>query len=136
MPDRAFIDTNLLVYLYSASDKSKAEATIDALQSHECIISTQVLNELGNVLLGRKWKLAPAVVKQIIKEVQSISELMLVDSQTAEKAIDLHECYGFNYFDCLMLASALHAGCNVFLSEDMTNGMVVEDALTIKNIFV
>ena len=136
MPDRAFIDTNLLVYLYSASDKRKAEATVDALQSHECIISTQVLNELGNVLLGRKWKVAPAVVKQIIKEIQDISELMLVDSQTIEKAMDLYERYGFNYFDCLMLASALQAGCNFMLSEDMSDGMVIEDTLTIKNIFV
>ena len=38
MPDRAFIDTNLLVYLYSASDKRKAETTIEALQSHECLL--------------------------------------------------------------------------------------------------
>jgi predicted nucleic acid-binding protein len=34
-----------------------------------------------------------------------------------------------------MIASALEAGCQYLLSEDMTDGQIIEGNLTIKNIF-
>jgi len=50
-------------------------------------------------------------------------------------ALDLKEKYGYSFFDCLMLASALESGCDVILSEDMGDGQIIENTLKIVNPF-
>ena len=40
---RAFVDTNILVYLYSDVDTIKQELAFLALTKYDCQISTQVL---------------------------------------------------------------------------------------------
>ncbi len=47
----------------------------------------------------------------------------------------VREALGFQWFDCLLLASASNDGCNVFLSEDMTDGARFGD-LVIVNPFL
>ncbi len=51
MSGRAFLDTNLFVYMQSASDPAKKELSYQALESFDCIVSTQVLNEFCSVAL-------------------------------------------------------------------------------------
>ena len=46
----------------------------------------------------------------------------------------LEDRYRLAFFDCLLLASALAAGCGVFLSEDMNGGQMIE-TLSIVNPF-
>jgi len=43
--------------------------------------------------------------------------------------------YKFSYYDSLILAAALSAGCETLATEDMQNGQLVEDMLTIRNPF-
>ena len=38
-------------------------------------------------------------------------------------------------YDSLIVASALNGGCEYLLTEDLADGQVIEDTLTIKNIF-
>ena len=47
----------------------------------------------------------------------------------------LAERYRLSIFDGQILASALNARCNVLYSEDMQDGQVIEDVLTIRNPF-
>jgi predicted nucleic acid-binding protein len=51
MSDRAFIDTNVFVYLYSDSDADKRARAYSVLDEYDCQISTQVLNEFSNVCI-------------------------------------------------------------------------------------
>ena len=58
-----------------------------------------------------------------------------INQQLVLDALNLHEKYRYNYWDCLMIIAALKAGCTYLFSEDMQNGQVIENTLTIKNIF-
>ncbi|GMO44224.1 MAG: hypothetical protein Pg6C_06090 [Treponemataceae bacterium] len=49
MNDKAFIDTNVFVYLYSKDEINKKDISQIAVDKYDCIISTQLLNEFCNV---------------------------------------------------------------------------------------
>ncbi len=132
--DKAFLDTNLFVYLYSDSDQAKKEQVVRAVNRYERFVSTQVLNEFCNVCL-RKLKLPVPAVREAAAEIKRSCNLVVVDDETVISALSFHEKYGFSYYDSLMLASALESDCAYLLSEDMADGQVIEGRLTIKNIF-
>jgi predicted nucleic acid-binding protein len=43
--------------------------------------------------------------------------------------------YSFSFWDSIIVGSALFSECNILISEDMQNGLNVEEKLIIKNIF-
>ena len=45
------------------------------------------------------------------------------------------ERYGLGVYDAMIIAAALNEGCQILYSEDMQNGMVIEDQLRICNPF-
>jgi predicted nucleic acid-binding protein len=53
---------------------------------------------------------------------------------TIELALELQERYGFSYYDCLIIASALEAECEAIYTEDLGNGQKI-NGVKIKNIF-
>jgi predicted nucleic acid-binding protein len=55
---------------------------------------------------------------------------------THQSAVAIAHRYGFAFYDALIIASALEAGCSSLLSEDLHDRQVIEDRLTIRNPFV
>ena len=49
MSDKAFLDTNILIYFYSEDDEHKRNAAYAALNNHDCVTSIQAMNESSNV---------------------------------------------------------------------------------------
>jgi len=47
---------------------------------------------------------------------------LTVQKNTIIKALEIKDRYGYSYYDCLMLSSALEVHCNVIFAEDMKNG--------------
>lgn len=135
MPAKVFLDSNVLIYLYSEDEPEKAALALKCAQQTDAWISTQVLNEVSNVL-RRKQKLAYADILLVIRELKDNFQITTVGLTTIEQAIFLGERYGYSYFDSLMLASALEQGCNVIYSEDMQHDQVVENLLRIINPFI
>jgi len=131
---KAFLDTNLFVYLYSGTDANKKAYVTQVINKYERFVSTQVLNEFCNVCI-RKLNMPIPVVKKAIMEICEICNLVVVDDATVLAALDNHEKYGYSFYDCLIIASAMESGCKYLLSEDMANGQIIDDSLTIKNIF-
>jgi predicted nucleic acid-binding protein len=135
MSGRAFFDTNVFIYLYADAERSKQEISRDIVNNaYECITSTQILNEINNVLI-KKWRTPYETVKAIQNDVRHIGEITYVTEDIIDKAVDLHFRYGFSYYDCLMLASALDSDCDIIYTEDMNNGQVIDDKLKIINPF-
>ena len=58
-----------------------------------------------------------------------------VDIDVIQKALSLHNKYGYTYFDSLMLSSALVCDCKYLLTEDLRSGQIIENKLKIVNIF-
>jgi predicted nucleic acid-binding protein len=56
MPDKEkFLDSNVLIYAYFDREKSKQTISRKLISNNEIIISTQVLQEMSNVL-NKKFK--------------------------------------------------------------------------------
>ena len=131
---RAFLDTNIFVYLYSDTEPHKCARILSVINAYHRVVSTQVLNEFCNVCI-RKLKLPVPFIKNAVEEISETCEVLEVNYLTIEKALDLHKKYGYAYYDSLIIASALEYDCLYLLSEDMADGQVIEGRLTIQNIF-
>jgi predicted nucleic acid-binding protein len=134
MPDKVFIDTNVLIYGYSEDEPDKRQRAIDCVRSGEAWISTQVLNETINVL-KRKFSLSYSQIRDAVQELSEGFPIVLVSVNTIEIALNLAERYQYSYFDSLILASALEAGCQILYSEDLQDGQRIENQLMIVNPF-
>ena len=50
MQDKAFIDTNVFIYYQRSDCPEKQNIAKSLLENNDCVASTQVLNEIGNIL--------------------------------------------------------------------------------------
>lgn len=135
MQDRVFLDTNIIVYLYSADENDKRNISFKFVNASECITSIQAMNEAVNVWY-RKHSLGKTEIAKYLDEIEAIcDEIMMIRRKTINQAMDIKDCYGYSYYDCLMLASAIEANCSQILTEDMQDGQRINDALKITNPF-
>jgi predicted nucleic acid-binding protein len=134
MKDKIFIDTNILIYLYSADEPDKRQKVIAAFNDYDCITSTQAINEFSNVCIKKMNKKSKDIAAAI-NEIISVCKLELIDIETINTALELHNHYHYSYFDCLMLASALNSNCKYIYSEDMADKQIINEKLKIINIF-
>lgn len=128
-----FLDTNVLLYQIS-TDPRKAARAEDLLREGGTI-SVQVLNELANVA-RRKMGLGWAEVRSLIETVRALLDVVPLDTSIHEMGLHLCERYGFAIYDGMIVAAAIQSGCDVLWSEDMQDGLRVENCLTIRNPFV
>ncbi|MDR2937907.1 MAG: PIN domain-containing protein [Prevotellaceae bacterium] len=135
MSGSIFLDTNIFVYLYSEDELEKQAIVANLLEHTRCVISTQVLNEFCSVCL-RKLGMLGSEVQQSINEIVGCCELAHIDMETIQKALALSSQYGYSYYDCLILASALEAGSSILYSEDMQHNQLIEGRLKIINPFL
>lgn len=129
---RAFLDSNVIIYAFSDDPRN---AVAEELLDRGCEISVQVLNEFANVArrkLGFSW----AEITDAIEAITTLSRIVHpLDLVTHQDAVQLAERYGFGFYDALIVASALRAGCAVLYSEDLQRGLIVEERLRIENPF-
>ncbi|MFA7570639.1 MAG: PIN domain-containing protein [Sulfurimonadaceae bacterium] len=135
MQDNIFLDSNIILYCYSndETDKQAIARNIFEQYSNPCI-SKQVINEVSNILF-RKFKLDCESIENAILQISNLVEILDFNLTTQIKAIRLKKSYNLQYFDALIVATALENNCNTLYSEDMQNGLVVEGKLTIINPF-
>jgi predicted nucleic acid-binding protein len=135
------IDSN--VWLYSLMTDPKATALEDIrkyslatqlIGSVDLIVSTQVINEVCSVLV-RKAAFTEIQIKQIIQEFYDSCSVVELDAEILLNASNLRIRYGFSFWDGLIVASALSANASLLYSEDMQDGLLVEQQLTIANPF-
>jgi predicted nucleic acid-binding protein len=130
-----FIDTNVVVYLFSVDEAEKRQQAEDLVQQGASVISTQVLNEFSNVML-RKFGLSVAEVENACRELGGFFKVSNVSMETICRALRLKGRYKFSYFDALMVSSALEEGCQKIYTEDLQHGQIIENQLEIVNPFV
>jgi len=130
--DQCFIDTNVFVYLLSA-DETKSN-TAEKVVEHGGLISVQVLNELTNVA-RRKISISRDELHELTNTIRSICTVSPMTEDRYDLGVHLAEQYSLSVYDAMIVASAIENNCHFLLSEDMQNGLVVENSLTIKNPF-
>ncbi len=129
-----FIDTNVLVYQLDNTDKRKhriADGIVrDALAGGQACISFQVVQECLNVALRKAAvPLSPDQARAYLDVV--LLPLMQVQASPAlyHRALDLQQRWRFGFYDALIVAGALAAGCKRLLSEDLQHGQRIDDLL-------
>jgi predicted nucleic acid-binding protein len=128
---RRFLDTNVLVYALSADTKS---LRAQELLNDGGIISVQVMNELVNVLLRKLHRSWPAIEEALDDLGALLDPPVPVTMPIHRSACWLARDDGFGFYDALILAAAMDAGCDTLLTEDMQDGRQVM-GLTIVNPF-
>jgi predicted nucleic acid-binding protein len=129
-----FLDTNVLVYGIAQNDLRSMRAA--SLLHHGGTISVQVLNEFTNVArrkLRRSW---PEIIEALGALYVLFPAPKPIGLATHGAAIGIAQRDGVAFYDALIIASALEAGCSVLWSEDMQNGRVIDGRLTIRNPFL
>jgi len=129
--DRAFIDTNVLLYLLSA-DAAKAGRAEQLLRAGG-IVSVQVLNEFVSVA-RRKTALSLAEIRDALAVVRHFCAVVPVDVETHDLALAVCERFGLSIYDGLIVAAAGRAGAERLWSEDMQHGQTI-GGVTIVNPF-
>ncbi len=130
-----FIDTNIFIYQLDTTDRHKhqvAEKIIrDALTTGNACISSQVVQECLNVILRKaEVALSPEEARSYLDAV--LAPLMRVTASEAlyHQALDVQARWRFSFYDALIVAGAMAAGCRTLLSEDLQHGQAL-DSLTV-----
>ena len=134
MSVKAFIDTNIFIYTQRTDSPTKKRIAENAINYFDCVASTQVLNELSNVFT-KKYPIPFEKLECLIKNISEIAEIIVIDEYIIFFALDLHYRCKVSYYDCLMIAAALYSGCQYLISEDMQDGLLINNNLKIINIF-
>ena len=128
----AFLDTNILIY--AQSDDAKGEVARQLILTGG-VISVQVLNEFAAVL-RRKFRLDWDVIEEAIADMRTVLDpVRPIDVSTHTEAVSLARSNGFSFYDSLIIASALEAGCDTLLTEDLQTSRRIGD-LTVVNPFI
>ena len=106
---------------------------IDAVAC-DAIISNQVINELANIFL-KKFKLPIEQVEDSFLELDSLLNIVSFDMSTQIRALRLKQRYNLQYFDSLIISTALENKCNILYSEDMQHELIIDNRLKIINPF-
>ena len=134
MQDRIFLDTNMIVYLYSEDEIEKREEIISIVSKNDVFISTQVVNEFSNVLY-KKFNLKTNEILPVIEELQENFKIANINMDTIKLAHRIKDKYKYGYFDSLIISSALENDCSILFTEDLHSNQKIEEKLKIINPF-
>lgn len=133
MPDKAFLDTNVLVYAVAENDPRAARA--ETLLAAGGVVSVQVLNEFVSVARG-KMRMPWKEVSEALEVIRVLcASPVPVTISIHESGLKIAEKQGYEIYDALVVAAALQARCTVLYSEDFQDGQVFDGRLTIRNPF-
>jgi predicted nucleic acid-binding protein len=133
MADKSTIDSNILVYAFSSANDPRKEIAKQILS--KCyIISLQAINETAYVLY-KKFDLTPDQLESIVQFMKK--QFLITDLTTGilDKTLKLLKKNNFNFWDNMMIASALQNRRTLLYSEDMNHNQIVENKLKIINPF-
>ena len=126
------VDTNIVIYAQSTDPRGNRARQ---LLAEEPVIAVQTLNEFtlfARRRLGWDWPritTALATVRLLCATPQPLT------LEVHALGLGLAERYQLGIYDSMIVAAALAAGCDILWSEDMHDGLVVDDRLTIRNPF-
>lgn len=132
-----FVDSNIWLYALLTPDRrvpdvrqQRARQFLDRLVRP--VINAQVVREVCNNLL-KKSALDESGLQRWISDWYAICQVH-PDSQAQHlRASQLRQTLALSFWDSLIVAAALDAGCTTLYSEDMQHGQRIADRLTIVN---
>jgi predicted nucleic acid-binding protein len=126
MPEKYFVDTNILLYAHDRSAGLKHEPARQLIErlwiSGQGVLSTQVLQEL---CINLRRKIArPLPVEEVRRLLQDYLSWEIVVNTPASviQALEIEVRYKTSFWDALVLQAAESSGAAVLYSEDLAAG--------------
>ena len=138
MSVRAFLDTNVLVYLFDAGEPTKQAVAREIFERQgldlELFLSTQVLQEFF-VNITRKLS-TPLSAEDAFRALSYLTEFptVQVDVPLVLVAARLSHQHRISFWDALILEAAASSGCSTVFTEDLQDGWEVR-GLRVENPF-
>ena len=124
-----FVDTNVLIYALDPRDAAKQAAAQNWLtrcwQERSGRISTQVLNEFYVNFVRIKGDEFKARARAEIRHLMAWNPCA-IDAVLLESAWGISDNARISHWDSLIVAAAVHQGCETLLSEDLQHGQKIE----------
>jgi predicted nucleic acid-binding protein len=133
-----FLDTNILLYSISndSAEAVKREVALEILSAKDHVLSTQVLAEFyKNAVFPRdKQGVKPDVAKGLVEaftrfKIHHVTPKIILD------ASGFHQRYKKQWWDSVLLCTAIDAGCTEVWTEDMGHGEKLGEII-VKNPFL
>ncbi len=126
MPDKFFVDTNILLYAHDRSAGLKHERARQLVEglwaSGQGVLSTQVLQELCINLRRRVARPLPVEeVRHLLQDYLSW-EIVVNSPASVLHALEIEVRYQISFWDALVLQAAESSGAAVLYSEDLAAG--------------
>lgn len=121
-----FADTNVLLYAISRdpAEQAKAERANDLLHGRDLALSVQVLQEfyVQATRATRTDAIAHADAVQLVEAFQRFPVAPITTS-LVHAALETRERFRISYWDAAILEAARELGCEVVLSEDLSDAV-------------
>lgn len=133
MADKAFVDTNIICYLFS-EDTGKANIA-EHILSQSPHISVQVLNETANVL-RKKLKMAWPEITEALDIIKTLCNTHPLTLRIHTQGLAIAEQHSLSLYDAMITAAALEHHCTTLYTEDMQNQQLIYSKLRLVNPFL
>jgi predicted nucleic acid-binding protein len=134
MKDRIFLDTNILLYHYSATEPEKKLKVFSIAGNLNVHISLQVINEFVNVLI-KKFKVPVKSIELSLAELYNNYVVYENSVETINEALSICKKYNYSNYDAQIIAAALLSNCKILYTEDLQHQQIIENSLQIINPF-
>lgn len=135
--DLVFVDTNVFLYArddrYPGKQQAAGHWLATLARRDALVVSPQVIGEIHNAILRGKIDMDAEAMRLMAVELQAFSH-GATDLDLITQAWTIRKETAFQWWDSVILASAIQAGCRYLLSEDYQHGRTVRGT-TILNPF-
>ena len=131
MSARYFLDTNIFIYSFEPRQPAKKERSLslirEGLSRGMGIISTQVIQEFLNVATCKfavpmKLDDSQLYLRLVLNPLCQVYPSLAL----YQTALDLQAETRYSFYDSLIIAAAIHGGCEILYSEDFQDGQAVQ----------
>lgn len=137
-PGRAFLDTNVLVYLFDTGEPGKQQRAQSLLRETPAPLLVTSAQVLGELYWATTRRLATPLDHDTARAaVHRFTRLTVVpvDKELVRGAIELTQAAAIAYWDALVVKAAAASACSRLLTEDLDHGQII-DGVRIENPFL
>ena len=136
MSDRVFFDSNILIYAFGPVEARKSSHSqrliLEGAVSQNAVVSYQVLQEFLNVAFKKfRPPVTVDVAREYLDEIVADLEIVPWSPVLLKSALLVRGRYQLSWYDCLIVAAALEARCEILYTEDLQHGQRFGDLLVV-----